>query len=199
MLIVGLTGGIGSGKSAASSHFETLGITVVDADIASRTVVEAGKPALQAIERHFGAAVIAADGSLDRAALRSLVFADPTERKWLEQLTHPLIREEISSGLANASGAYAILSSPLLVESGQSQLTQRVLVIDVPEALQLARTVARDSNSESQVRAIMAAQSSRDERLAFADDVIVNDGTLAQLHTEVVRMHEMYLRLADAR
>ncbi len=196
MYVIGLTGGIGSGKSAASAHFETLGITVVDADIAARTVVEVGKPALRSIEEHFGSEVIAADGSLDRAALRTKVFENARERRWLEQLTHPLIREEITRGLANAQSPYAILSSPLLVESGQSQLVKRVLVIDVPEDLQLARTVTRDNNSESQVKAIMAAQSSRQKRLSFADDIIVNDGTLEQLHSQVDRLHQRYLQLA---
>lgn len=199
MLVIGLTGGIGSGKSAASDHFESLGITVVDADIASRTVVQVGKPALAAIEAHFGASVIADDGSLNRAALRIKVFENPEERRWLEQLTHPLIREEITRGLANARSPYAILSSPLLVESGQNQLTERTLVIDVPEEIQLARTMARDSNSESQVKAIMAAQSSREKRLSYADDVIVNDSSLEQLRAQVETLHHRYLQLAGER
>ena len=198
MFVIGLTGGIGSGKSAASAHFETLGITVVDADVASRTVVEVGKPALSAIEEHYGSEVIASDGSLDRAALRAKVFANDEERRWLEQLTHPLIREEIASGLTNATSPYAILVSPLLVESGQNQLTQRVLVIDVPEELQVARTAARDDNSEEQVKAIMAAQSSRQKRLGFADDVILNDGPLEQLQAQVEQLHQRYLKMAKA-
>lgn len=198
MLVIGLTGGIGSGKSAATAHFENLGITVVDADIASRTVVEPGKPALAAIEEHFGSDVINEDGSLNRAALRVKVFEDAEERRWLEQLTHPLIREEIEQGLKNATSPYAILASPLLVEAGQHKLTQRVLVIDVPEELQLARTMSRDNNSEAQVKAIMAAQTSRQARRGFADDIIVNDGTLEQLQVEVEKLHQQYLTLAQS-
>lgn len=196
MLVIGLTGGIGSGKSAATAHFESLGITVVDADIASRVVVEKGRPALTAIAEHFGSGVITADGTLDRATLREKVFRDETERRWLEQLLHPLIRQEIEQGLARADSPYAILASPLLIETNQHQLAQRVLLIDVPEQLQLARTVARDDNSEEQVKAIMAAQTSRQERLKHADDVIVNDGSLEALQQQVATLHQRYLKLA---
>ncbi len=194
--VIGITGGIGSGKTAVSDHFESLGITVVDADVASRTVVEIGTPALASIAEHFGSQVLQTDGSLDRAALRSAIFEDSTQRQWLESLLHPLIREEIVSGLESASSPYAILVSPLLIESGQSQLTERVLVVDVPEELQLKRTVARDSNSEQQVKAIMAAQASRQQRLDSADDVVVNDNTLEHLKAQVEALHQKYLKLA---
>lgn len=194
--VVGLTGGIGSGKSAVSERFERLGITVVDADLASRAVVEPGRPALKAIEEHFGAGVIASDGTLNRAALRKLVFEDAEERRWLEQLTHPHINRYIAEALADATSPYVILAHPLLVETGQTRVCQRVLVVDVPEALQLERTMARDSNPESQVRAIMAAQASREQRLAAADDVIVNDRDLSHLDREVERLHTLYLDLA---
>ncbi len=194
--VIGITGGIGSGKTAVSDHFESLGITVVDADVASRTVVEIGTPALASIAEHFGSQLLQTDGSLDRAALRSAIFEDSTQRQWLESLLHPLIREEIVSGLESASSPYAILVSPLLIESGQSQLTERVLVVDVPEALQLKRTVARDSNSEQQVKAIMAAQASRQQRLDSADDVVVNDNTLDHLKAQVEALHQKYLKLA---
>lgn len=194
--VVGLTGGIGSGKSAVSERFERLGITVVDADLASRAVVEPGRPALKAIEEHFGACVIASDGTLNRAALRKLVFEDAEERRWLEQLTHPHINRYIAEALADATSPYVILAHPLLVETGQTRVCQRVLVVDVPEALQLERTMARDSNPESQVRAIMAAQASREQRLAAADDVIVNDRDLSHLDREVERLHTLYLDLA---
>ncbi|MEM8769619.1 MAG: dephospho-CoA kinase [Pseudomonadota bacterium] len=197
-LVIGLTGGIGSGKSAVSERFEGLGVRVVDADIASRVVVEPGRPALVAIEEHFGSGVIAADGSLDRAALRKLVFEDESERRWLEQLTHPLINAYIAEELANAASPYAMLAHPLLVETGQTSICQRVLVVDVPEQLQLERTMARDDNPEAQVRAIMAAQASREERLAAADDVIVNDQGLDHLDREVERLHAEYLQLAGA-
>ena len=193
--ILGLTGGIGSGKSAAAAHFIQLGIDLVNADQAARWVVEPGRPALAQIAEHFGADILQADGSLDRAALRARIFQDAGERRWLERLLHPLIRQEIIEVLARATSPYAILESPLLIESGQSQLCQRVLVIDVPEAVQISRTVSRDGNDEAQVRAIMAAQASREERLAKADDVIVNDRDLAWLQQEVERLHRFYLTL----
>ncbi len=193
--IVGLTGGIGSGKSAAADCFRSLGITVVDADICARVVVEPNKPALKTIAGHFGQEIIQADGALDRAALRQKIFADETERKWLEALLHPLIFEEMWTQLHSATSPYAILESPLLVEAGQQVICQRTLVIDAPEALQLARATARDNNSAAQVKAIMAAQASREQRLAKADDVIVNDRDLTHLHTQVEVLHQQYLSL----
>ena len=193
--ILGLTGGIGSGKSAAAAHFAQLGVDLVNADQAARWVVEPGRPALARIAEHFGAEILQADGGLDRAALRARIFQDAGERRWLEQLLHPLIRQEIIAALARSTSPYAILESPLLIESGQSQLCQRVLVIDVPEAVQISRTVSRDGNDEAQVRAIMAAQASREERLKRADDVIVNDRDLAWLRQEVERLHHFYLTL----
>lgn len=196
-LIIGLTGGIGSGKSAAAARFEQAhGIHVVDADIKSRVVVEPGRPALQKIVDRFGDAVLQEDGSLNRAALRERVFQVPDERRWLEQLLHPLIREEIVTDLASARSPYALLVSPLLVESGQYQMTRRVLVVDVPEALQIARTTARDKVPEEQVRAILKAQAQREERLRHAHDVIANDRDLAALHAQVDALHQQYLALA---
>lgn len=199
MLVIGLTGGIGSGKTAVSDRFAARGITVVDADLASRVVVEPGRPALDAIREHFGDAVIADDGTLDRAALRQRVFADAGERRWLEALLHPLIGDEIRAGLQAARSPYAILVSPLLLEAGQVELVDRVLVVDVPEALQVRRTAERDGNSEDQVRAIMAAQTDREARLARADDVIVNDGTLDELDASVEVLHQQYLTMAAER
>lgn len=197
MFVVGITGGIGSGKTAVSDLFAARGITVVDADLASRVVVEPGRPALASIREHFGDDVIQADGSLDRAALRQRVFADEAERRWLETLLHPLIGEEIRSGLENAGSPYAVLVSPLLFEAGQVEMVNRVLVVDVPEALQVQRTAARDGNSEEQVRAIMAAQADRETRRSRADDVIVNDGSLEDLDQQVGQLHEQYLALAE--
>ena len=194
--IIGLTGGIGSGKSAAAARFaEAHGIHVVDADIKSRVVVEPGRPALHQIVDRFGDAVLQQDGSLNRAVLRERVFQDPDERRWLEQLLHPLIREEIVSDLASADSPYALLVSPLLVESGQYQMTRRVLVVDVPEALQIARTTLRYKVPEKQVRAILQAQAKREERLRHADDVITNDRALADLHQQVDQLHQYYLTL----
>lgn len=194
--IVGLTGGIGSGKSAAAERFRALGITVVDADVCARIVVEPGKPALQAIAEHFGSAILQADGSLDRAALRQKIFADAAERQWLEALLHPLIFEEMWSQLQAAQSSYAILESPLLIEAGQRAICQRVLVIDAAEETQLARATVRDKNSVEQVRAIMATQATREQRLAKADDVIGNDGDLAHLHAQVDTLHQQYVALA---
>lgn len=193
--ILGLTGGIGSGKSAAAQCFVELGVHLVDADNAARWVVEPGLPALTQIAEHFGASVLQADGTLNRSALRELIFKDPQQRVWLESLLHPLIREEIRQYLARAESAYAILVSPLLLETSQHQMVQRVLVIDVPESVQIERTVLRDKTNEEQVRAILKAQASRDERLSRADDVIVNDRDPAWLKSEVERLHHFYLTL----
>jgi dephospho-CoA kinase len=193
--ILGLTGGIGSGKSAAAQHFIDLGVHLVDADNAARWVVEPGRPALARIVEHFGDSVLQADGSLNRGALRGLIFQDAEQRRWLEALLHPLIGEEIASYLARAQSPYAILVSPLLVESGQSRMTQRILVIDVPEALQIQRTMQRDGSSAEQVQAILKAQADREERLRHADDVLVNDRDQAWLQQEVERLHHFYLTL----
>lgn len=197
--ILGLTGGIGSGKSAAASHFRELGVHLVDADEAARWVVEPGRPALQEIAGHFGNEVLLPDGNLNRAVLRERVFADPQQRRWLESLLHPLIREEIARYLERAESPYAILVSPLLVESGQHQQTQRVLVVDVPPELQIERTMRRDGVDEQQVRAILATQAAREERLRHAHDVLVNDRDPAWLRSEVERLHRFYLTLRGGR
>ncbi|WP_420907144.1 dephospho-CoA kinase [Venatoribacter cucullus] len=196
MWVLGLTGGIGSGKSAASDYFAKLGIVVVDADIVAREVVEPGQPAWQAIREHFGPEVLQADGSLNRAWLRQKVFAEPAERQWLEQQTHPRIRASIIRQLQQAQSPYAILSSPLLFESGQAQLTARTLLIDVPEEVQLQRASARDGNDAEQIRRIMAAQLSRQERRTRADDLVDNSGSLEQLYAQLQGLHERYLSLS---
>jgi|SRR5690554_3200066 len=196
-LIIGLTGGIGSGKSAAAAIFAEAGVTVVDDDVLARQVVEPGTPALQQIASHFGPQILQADGWLDRAALRRTIFSDPVSKRWLEGLLHPLIRRLRSEALQGATSPYAVLVSPLLLESGSNPLVDRVLVIDVPEQLQIARTVARDQSSSKQISAIMATQLSRSERLAFADDVIVNDGDLTQLRDAVLTLHAQYVQMAQ--
>lgn len=193
--ILGLTGGIGSGKSAVAQHFVDLGVHLVDADHAARWVVEPGRPALAKIVEHFGGDVLQADGQLDRSALRARIFADSDERRWLEALLHPLIGQEIMAYLARAESPYAILVSPLLIESGQHRLTQRVLLVDAPEQLQIQRTIARDQSSAEQVQAILKAQASRSERLQHAHDVLVNDRDLHWLQAEVERLHNFYLTL----
>lgn len=198
--IVGLTGGIGSGKTAVSDRFAALGVKVVDADVASRVVVEPGQPALKAIAAHFGEHIIGSDGGLDRAALRKIVFAQPEERTWLEQLTHPLINAYIKDELGSAESDYAMLAHPLLVETKQYHICNRVLAVDVPETLQIERTMARDGNDRNQVEAIIAAQATREQRLEVADDVLVNDQDLAHIDAEVSKLHKRYQQLAlDAR
>ncbi len=196
MYVVGVTGGIGSGKTAVSNIFASLGIPIIDADVAQRVVVQIGKPALTKIAEHFGKEILLEDGNLNRPALRKIVFSQDHERGWLERLLHPLIFQELQKRLHEANSEYALLVSPLLIETGQARLTQRILVVDAPDELRIQRTVARDNNDEAQIKAIMAAQTDRETRLARADDVIVNDGDLAALKTKVEILHQKYLELA---
>ena len=188
-MLVGLTGGIGSGKSAAADYFATLGIDVVDADLASRAVVEPGQPALSTIAEHFGAGIVDAQGHLDRAALRKKVFSDVAERKWLQQLLHPLINTYLVEQVAGARSAYCLLVNPLLIESGQQQWCDSVIVVDVPVATQLTRTMDRDGNTREQVQAIIDAQASREQRLKNADFVITNDRDLPSLYEQIDALH----------
>lgn len=196
--ILGLTGGIGSGKSAAAERFAELGVHVVDADQVARSVVEPGSAALAQIVDRFGVPILASSGELNRAALRERIFTSVEDRHWLERLLHPLIRQEIWASLSRAESPYAVLVSPLLVESRQHEQVDRVLVIDVPEDLQLQRVLARDQVSEDQVRAILAAQARREDRLRHANDVLVNDRDLSWLRQEVDRLHDRYLQLRGA-
>lgn len=201
-MIVGVTGGIASGKSTVARAFAAHGIPWVDADDVAREVVEPGEPALADIAERFGPRVLLADGSLNRRALREIVFADEAERRWLEGVTHPRIRQRILAHLARleAEGApYVLLVSPLLFESGQSELVDRCLVIDVPESLQIERTAARDDVDEAQARAIVAAQIPRSERLARADDVIDNTGGEDDLAAQVAEWDRRYRQMAAER
>ncbi|HQV79818.1 MAG TPA: dephospho-CoA kinase [Agitococcus sp.] len=198
MYIVGLTGGIGSGKTAASDYLAlSYGIEVVDADIVAREIVMQGQPALLAIAQHFGQKVLLADGQLNRAVLREIVFNNPQERKILESITHPAIRERILHKLTASLSVYTLLVSPLLFESGQSKFAQRNLVIDCDASLQQQRASQRDNVSLQQIQQIMAAQLSREERLQRADDVVVNTGNLANLHQQLDHLHQRYLQLAQ--
>jgi len=197
MLVIGVTGGIGSGKTAVTDEFTRLGITIVDADVAARTVVANGKPALQEIASRFGLHILLENGDLDRAALRTIVFKEPEQRKWLEQLTHPLIRQEIIQGLQDAQSPYVILASPLLIESGQNKLVHKTLVVDVPVELQIKRTTSRDNNSAEQVQAIIQAQIPRHDRLKHADHVIVNDQDLVHLRQQVELQHQQFLKMSQ--
>ncbi len=196
MYVVGLTGGIGSGKSAVSRQLETLGIRVIDADIVAREVVEPGEPALQRIAERFGSEVLTGDGQLDRRQLRAIVFADSKQRTWLEDLLHPLIRDRILQQLEAAQSAYTVLASPLLLETDQHLLVNHTVVVDVEAAQQISRTASRDNSSEEQVRAILAAQMSREERLNRADSVVDNRGELTALAEQVSNLHQLLLTAA---
>jgi dephospho-CoA kinase len=196
--VVGITGGIGSGKSAVTDYLETKGITVVDADKVARVVVEPGTSGLAAIAEHFGHDILLPDGTLNRAALRKIVFDNPDERKVLEGITHPRIREEIARQLSEAGSPYVVLASPLLLESGQSSFADYVVVVDVPESVQLSRTMTRDNNSKQLVKSIMAVQLDRETRLVRADTSISNEGTLEELHTRVDALHADLLSRAQA-
>lgn len=195
-LVIGLTGGIGSGKTMATDYLQRSGITIVDADLAARVVVEPGEPALQEITEAFGADMLQADGTLNRAALRQIVFADPAQRKRLEAITHPRIAQEILRQLTVSASPYTVLVSPLLFESSQHRFAQRTLLIDAPESAQKQRAATRDKVSEEQIASIMAAQMSREERRKRADDIVMNDGDLTSLHAQLEKLHQDYLKMA---
>ncbi|WP_418333297.1 dephospho-CoA kinase [Pseudothauera hydrothermalis] len=195
--IVGLTGGIGSGKSAVADGFARLGAAVVDTDRIAHVLTAPGGAAMAQIEAAFGPSVIAADGALDRAAMRELAFSDAAARARLEAILHPLIRSESARQCAAAQAPYVVLVVPLLIESGHwRKRCDRLCVVDCPEALQIERVRVRSALPEAQIRAIMAAQASRAERLAVADDVIDNSGTLAELAPRIEALHRRYLALA---
>lgn len=196
---VGLTGGIASGKSTVARLFEALGVPVIDTDVLAREVVAPGRPALGQIVARFGADVLMPDGSLNRAALRSIVFADPAARADLEQLTHPAIRALLEERSAALGGDYQILVIPLLVETGGRTPVDRVLLVDAPEELQIRRLQARDGSTLEQAKQMLAAQVSREARQATADDVILNDGDIAALRDRVAELHARYRTLGTSR
>jgi dephospho-CoA kinase len=196
--ILGIAGGIGSGKTAATDYLHSLGITIVDADVVSREVVAPGQPALVAIHQYFGDEVLLENGQLNRPWLRQRVFSDPEQRLALEAITHPAIRDRLRQQLQAATSPYAVLASPLLWESGQVHFVQRTLLIDVSEATQMLRASQRDGVSEAQINAIMKAQWSRGQRLARADDVVSNEGSVADLQRQLDKLHQQYLELASA-
>ncbi|NTV09861.1 MAG: dephospho-CoA kinase [Zoogloea sp.] len=194
--VIGLTGGIGSGKSAAADHFASLGAAVVDTDAIAHGLTAPGGAAMPPIRAAFGEAVVATDGSLDRAAMRSLVFGDPDARHRLEAILHPMIRREAERQCAAAQACYVMLVVPLLIESGgYRDRVDRICVVDCPEDLQVARVVRRNGLDAAQVRAIMAAQASRAERLAVADDVVDNGGDLASMQLQIEKLHSVYCTL----
>jgi dephospho-CoA kinase len=195
MLVVALTGGIGSGKSTVSDRFGALGAPVIDADVIARQLTGPDSPALAMIEAQFGPDVLCDDGSLDRAALRRFVFNDPAARKRLEAILHPLIRMRMRQALATLAAPYAVLAIPLLFETGQADLADRVLVVDAPEQEQIRRVQQRSGLEPPEIERIMASQVTRAERLRRADDVIDNSGNLQSLLVQTDRLHEKYLKL----
>lgn len=196
--IVALTGGIGSGKSTVAEAFNQLGVPVVDADIIARQVVAIGAPALQKIAEHFGSEILQNDGALNRAALREVIFNQPQEKQWLDGLLHPLIHLETQRLLAAIVAPYALWVVPLLVENGLSKRAHRVLVVDVDPDVQLQRTMSRDGISREQAENILAAQATRAQRLACADDIIENSGSPETIAPRVASLHRHYLSLAAA-
>ena len=196
-LVVGLTGGIGSGKSAAADEFARLGATVVDTDAIAHELTGPGGAAIAEVKRQFGSAFLDASGAMNRTRMRELVFSDPQQKQRLEALLHPMIRAESARRIASASGPYTVHVVPLLIESpGYRERVGRVLVVDSPEELQVSRVRQRSGLPESEVRRIIAAQIQRDKRLAAADDVIDNSGTISALQQQVQKLHETYLKLA---
>ena len=189
-MIIGLTGGIGSGKTAVSETFEKLGITVVDADLASRVVVEKGKPCLEEIAKHFGNDILNENDELNRAKLREIIFNSDSEKLWLESLLHPAIAEQIKDELNASKSPYTILVSPLLLETNQRDFCDKVLVVDVPIEIQMERTTKRDGVSEDQVKSIIKSQINRDERLQLADEIIINEGSIEDLEMIVRELHK---------
>ena len=198
-LRIGLTGGIASGKSTVADMFAGLGATIIDTDIIAREVVQPGEPALDAIRHEFGDAVIGADGGLDRAAMRRIVFADDDARERLEAILHPVIRERTEAQSAAAGGEYQVIVVPLLVGSPLADAVDRIVVVDCDDNAQIRRLVARDAESEGQARRMLAAQASRGQRLEIADDVVQNDGELTATLEQVEKLHRSYLALARER
>ena len=192
--ILGVTGGIGSGKSAATQWFESQGIQVVDADIVAREVVEKGQPALQKIQQAFGDWVLQPDGSLDRRALREYIFQNPEARQTLEKITHPAIRQSIIQQLQKPRSAYVILVSPLLFETNQHELVNHTLLVDASEQTQIQRASQRDGQNQEQIQKIIAAQMPRERKRELANDVVFNDGLLEHLHQQLEPLHQSYLK-----
>ncbi len=201
MLLIGLTGGIASGKTLVANRFAELGVPVIDADVLAREVVRPNSGGLAALVEKFSDSILTDSGELDRAVLRSIIFAKPDHRKTVETILHPLIRQLSDRRIADAAAdqhAYAIYAIPLLVETGQQERFDRILVVDVPQQLQLDRLMSRDDSTESQAVSILSAQASRVERLAIADDVIANDGTIEEAHRQVDELHQRYMALVGS-
>lgn len=195
-LVIGLTGGIGSGKTTITNYFGELGIEIIDADIIAREVVAVNSPALKAIAHHFGNDYLLADGQLNRALLRSRIFSNEADKQWLNNLLHPLIRHNIVEQTKEAKSEYCILVAPLLIENNLLELVDRVLIVDVSETTQIARTLLRDNSSEQEIKAIIASQTNRTARVNAADDIINNDNSpLSEIKTAVISLNEKYFAL----
>ncbi|OGT53103.1 MAG: dephospho-CoA kinase [Gammaproteobacteria bacterium RIFCSPHIGHO2_12_FULL_42_13] len=197
MLVIGLTGGIGAGKTTVAQLFIERGITVIDADQIARQLTAPGQPALQQIVKHFGCEVLLDNGALDRSKLRKIIFDDKPSRFWLEKLLHPLIRAEIQRYAHSSSSPYCIAMIPLLLESEPNQLIQRILVVDASEEQQVKRVQQRDQASRTTVESILKTQTSRNKRLAAADDIIINNGSLKELIPQIEKLHHYYLKLSQ--
>lgn len=195
-LIIGLTGGIGSGKTAVSDLFQLKGIDVIDADVIAREVVKPGSTALDAIKTKFTNDILLADGSLDRRKMREVVFTNDDNKLWLNVLLHPLIRTEMLKQTRDAASCYCILSVPLLVENNMRNMVDRLLVVDVPTELQLERASQRDQQSVEQVANIIEAQATREQRIAIADDIIDNSGSRLELQGQIDSLHKSYEKMA---
>jgi len=197
--VVAITGGIASGKTTVADLFhKQFSIDIVDADIVAREVVEVGSKGLSEISKHFGDEVLLPDGSLNRAALRERVFSSEQEKRWLNNLLHPMIRQKMQHDLSKITAPYALLVVPLLVENQLQSMADRILVVDVSPEVQIKRTMSRDNVPEHQVKSILASQAAREERLRFADDIIVNDGEYQQLLSEITALHQLYSELATS-
>lgn len=195
--LIGVTGGIGSGKTLVTDTFANLGVDIIDADIVARDVVAPGSEGLLAITRHFGEDILTPDSKLDRAALRELVFTHEKEKQWLNECLHPRIRLAMSSAIDKINSEYGVLAVPLLIENNMQEMVDRVLVVDCPESVQLSRALARDGSSEAAIKGIIAAQVSRDERLAEADDVVDNSKSEQHTIAQVEQLHDTYLHRAS--
>lgn len=196
-IIIGLSGGIASGKTTVANLFnEHFGIDIVDADIVAREVVASGSEGLNQITAHFGKDILLEDGTLNRAKLREVIFSDPTEKQWLNDLLHPMIRDKIDSDLSKVTSPYALLVAPLLVENQMQGMADRVLIVDVPAEVQIERTMSRDNVSREQVASILKSQASREQRLAVADDVIKNHTKNQELLPQITDLHQKYLAIS---
>ncbi|MEZ9337533.1 dephospho-CoA kinase [Vibrio splendidus] len=195
-IIIGLSGGIASGKTTVANLFnEHFNIDIVDADIVAREVVAVGSDGLKQITDHLGKAILLEDGTLNRSKLRELIFSDPTEKQWLNDLLHPMIRNKIDSDLSKVTSPYALLVAPLLVENQMQGMADRVLIVDVPKEVQIERTMSRDNVSKEQVASILKSQASREQRLAVADDVIKNHTKNQELLPQITDLHQKYLAI----